>query len=123
MAVTDYAHLSEIAYAEFADLVAATRFDGIKLRIVLLDNSYIDFWWSRRLPGRFAHHWERRHVDGTIYRHDNAPHSKWIHLSSFPKHFHSKTDSDVRPSDLSTKPETALRQFLEFARKTLAVET
>jgi hypothetical protein len=32
--------------------------------------------------------WERRHIDGTIYRHDNMPHAQWQGVSSFPKHFH-----------------------------------
>ena len=50
----DYKLLSQIAYAEFADVVTTTKFDGAKLRIVLHDNSYVDFWWSLRLPGRFA---------------------------------------------------------------------
>lgn len=116
--MADYPLLAQIAHSEFADIVVATRFDGNQLRIVLSDSSYIDFWWSMRLPGRFAQHWERRHVDGTIYRHDNAPHSKWKHLSSFPQHFHHKIDSTVVASDLSTKPEATLRQFLQFARET-----
>jgi hypothetical protein len=37
----------------------------------LVDGSYLDVWFSRKFPGRYAYHWERRHVDGSIYRHDN----------------------------------------------------
>ena len=80
--------LGTIASVEFSDIVQSTSIVDAKLRITLSDESYIDFWWSSNLAGRFAHHWERRHIDGKIFRHDNAPHTKWQHLSSFPQHFH-----------------------------------
>ena len=66
--------LATIAQTEFADIISAAVFVDAKLRLVAFDSSFVDFWWARSLTGRFAHHWERRHVDGTIYRHDNAPH-------------------------------------------------
>lgn len=120
MAKVDWTALSIIAKTEFADIVvSATRFDA-KLRVVLIDNSFIDFWWSLISPQRFAHHWERRHLDGTIYRHDNAPHTQWSHLASFPRHFHSGSDQSVVASELSEIPEQAIREFLSFARKKLA---
>jgi hypothetical protein len=31
------------------------------LRVLITDGSYLDFWWSLEIPGRFAHHWERSH--------------------------------------------------------------
>jgi hypothetical protein len=70
----DLERLRRIAETEFLALVRATTILRDKLRVVLVDDSYIDFWWSSQIPGRYAHHWERRHVDGTIYRHDNMPH-------------------------------------------------
>ena len=113
-------NLATIAQTEFADIIsAAVVIDG-KLRLVLCDASFIDFWWSKNLPERFAYHWERRHVDGTIYRHDNAPHPQWQHVSSFPRHFHYEKDSNVIESDLRLGPITAVRQFLSFARAQLA---
>jgi len=69
--------LRTLAEIEFSDIVESTVILDEKLRIVLADNSYVDFWWSYKLPNRFAFHWERQHIDGTIYRHDNAPHVKW----------------------------------------------
>ncbi|MFQ5629304.1 MAG: DUF6516 family protein [bacterium] len=84
----DYVRLIDIINDEFADIVISTAIIDAKLRVVFIDNSYIDFWWSKNLPGRYAHHWERRHIDGTIYRHDNAPHTKWQHIPTYPKHFH-----------------------------------
>ena len=79
--------LRTIAEVEFPDIVEFTTIVDDKLRVMLIDGSYIDFWWSYKLPTRFAHHWERRHIDGTIYRHDNAPHTKWQHLHTFSQHF------------------------------------
>lgn len=109
--------LRTIAEVEFSDIVTFTSIIDDKLRVMIIDNSFIDFWWSHKSPERFAYHWERRHIDGTIYRHDNAPHEKWRHLSSFPQHFHFKSDSNVVVSTLNPSPEIAIREFLAFARE------
>jgi hypothetical protein len=116
----DFYQLAEIAETEFADIVVSASVIDSKLRVVLLDSSYIDFWWSRAVPNRFAHHWERRHVDGSIYRHDNAPHGQWQHIATFPRHFHDQSDGNVVESNLSDVHEVAVRQFLGFARAKLA---
>jgi hypothetical protein len=65
--------LSRIAEIEFADIVVQTDLIGSKLRVLLTDGSYVDVWSSRKLVGRFGFHWERRHLDGGIYRYDNFP--------------------------------------------------
>lgn len=90
-----------------------------KLRIHLTDGSFIDIWFSRTIPGRYAYHWERRHVDGTIYRQDNRPHEGLRHLQTYPKHVHNGSDENIEPSRMSDNPEEAAREFLEFARKKL----
>ena len=108
--------LGSIAESEFADAVQMTEIIRDKLRVLLYDGSHIDFWWSSQIQGRFAHHWERTHVDGTIYRHDNMPHLRWRFVTTFPQHFHDGSSSNVTESHLPTGPEEALRQFLEFAR-------
>lgn len=56
--------LEQIARTEFADVVAETKMIDAKLRVLLTDGSYVDFWWSEVQQGRFAHHWNRLHVDG-----------------------------------------------------------
>jgi hypothetical protein len=49
-----------IAREEYVDIVvSACRVDA-KLRVLLTDESYLDFWWSEIEPGRFAHHWNRQ---------------------------------------------------------------
>lgn len=111
----DLERLRRIAETEFLTLVRSTVIIRDKLRVVLVDSSYIDFWWSTQISGRYAHHWERRHIDGTIYRHDNMPHPQWQGVASFPKHFHSKDQQTVMESTLATDPEQTVRQFLTFA--------
>lgn len=114
--------LGLIAESEFADVVQMTEIIRDKLRVLLHDGSYIDFWWSSQIQGRFAHHWERTHIDGTIYRHDNMPHLRWQHVATFPQHLHNGSPTNVTESHLPTDPEGALRQFLEFARASIPNE-
>jgi len=114
--------LAQIAAREFTDIAVATTIIRDKLRVLLRDGSYIDFWWSAKIPGRFAHHWERIHIDGTIYRHDNMPHPRWRDVTTFPQHYHERSQNHVVDSLLPPDPpEAALRAFLTFARQELAV--
>ena len=114
-----YLRLARIACEEYPDIVITAEFMEEKLRLHLVDGSFIDVWFSEALPGRWAYHRERRHVDGTIYRHDNRPHENLKHLRTYPKHFHVESDEHVEESYLSDNPEEALRQFLSFARSKL----
>jgi hypothetical protein len=118
--MANLSRLARIATVEFADIVVATTLARDKLRVLLKDDSYIDFWWSNMIPGRFAHHWERIHIDGTIYRHDNMPHPRWKDVTTFPQHYHEERQNHVVDSLLpSDSPEAALRAFLTFARQKL----
>jgi hypothetical protein len=64
----------EIATLEFADIVEeAYSPDLNELHIILKDGSFIDVWFSLKVAGRYSYHWDRMAVDGSIYRHDNAP--------------------------------------------------
>ena len=76
-------------------------------------------WFSKMITGRYAIHWERRHIDGTIYRHDNRPHQHLKDMRTFPKHFHNGSDDMVEESHLSNDPIEAARAFLEFMRHRL----
>ena len=112
----DLESLRRLAEDGFFEIVQSTAIIENKLRIELVDGSYIDFWWSSQFSGRFAFHWERSHVDGTIYRHDNIPHPRWEAVSSFPKHFHLGDRRNVVESNLADVPGEAMVQFLTFAR-------
>ncbi|MBI3913158.1 MAG: hypothetical protein HY327_03010 [Chloroflexi bacterium] len=108
--------LASIDEQEFPDIVESTSIIRDKLRVVLIDESFIDFWWSSEIDGRFACHWERTHVDGKHFRHNNMPHAKWKSVKTFPKHFHDGDTGEVIESFLSEDPEGAVREFLGYAR-------
>jgi len=118
--IVDLYQLKEIAEIEFYDIVKDAILQDInELRIFLNDDSFIDVWYSLKLKDRYSYHWERRHVDETIFRHDNAPHRKWLLISTFPKHFHDGNEEQVVESFLNEAPENGLRSFLSFAREKL----
>jgi len=77
------------------------------------------FFYSSK--GRYSYHWERRPFNGTIYRHDNAPHHKWKNIGTFPKHFHDGQDHNVSESFISDDPIIAVGEFLSFVRQQLIV--
>ena len=117
--MADLTELQHLARSEFADIVVDVYRIDAKLRILLIDESYLDFWWSEVQAGRFAHHWNRQNVDGSIYRHDNAPHRRWAHISTFPQHYHCEREESVIESFLPEQPQAAVRTFLEFCRKVI----
>ena len=117
--MVDLAELEGIAREEFADMVMDVHRIDAKLRMLLIDGSHIDFWWSEVQEGRFAHHWNRQNLDGTIHRHDNSPHRKWRHIKTFPQHYHREREDSVTESFLPTKPQEDVRAFLAFCREFL----
>lgn len=70
-----YKHLKRVAETEFGEIVE----DGLivwssagrarKLRLMLIDATYVDIWYS--LDGQYSIHWEQSDLRNTIYRHDN----------------------------------------------------
>mgnify|MGYP005851484495 CR=1 FL=1 len=42
----------------------------------------VDVWFSLWLEDRYSYHWERRAIDGTLYRCNNAPHKRWASVKS-----------------------------------------
>ena len=109
--------LREIAAIEFADIIVETfTSDMNELRIIFSEGSFVDVWFSLKLANRYSYHWERRAIDGTIYRHDNAPHKRWKFVATFPHHFHNGSERHVVESYIGEIPAKALREFLTFAR-------
>lgn len=119
-----YKTLQSIALDEFGDIVVSTTVltlptgDPLKLRLDITDGSLLDVYLSA--GGRYSYHWERRLTpSGDLYRHDNAPHAKWQYVSTFPRHFHNGSESNVVASAINDVPEEALREFLAFVRHKL----
>ena len=109
--------LGRIAEVEFGEIVRQTNFLGAKLRILLTDASYIDVWVSRTLSNRFGFHWERRHLDNTIYRYDNFPDVNWSDVPSFPYHFHDGHQDTVIDAPFSRDIEQGFRDFMTFVQR------
>jgi hypothetical protein len=119
-----WAALNELALSEYRDIVERTEFIFSpagrirKLWIYLFDGSFVDVWCS--LKGDYSFHWERRLINGSLYRHDNAPHARWRQVPTVPKHFHNGREDNVESSFISDSPEEALQNFLDFVRGRLA---
>jgi hypothetical protein len=109
-------HLEHIVQIEFPDIITSTKVDINKLRVNLVDRSFIEISHSLALPDRWAFHWERRHLDGKIYRHDSIPHEKWKAISSFPWHFHNGGEDAVEYSSFGADPVVNTRSCFKFAR-------
>lgn len=106
--------LIEIAEIEFSKIVVQVFTDLNGMRIIFIDESYCDVWFSLKLEGRYSYHWERSFLDGTIYREDNAPHLRWKGIRGYPAHFHNGSEYAVEESRLPSEPAAALRHFLNF---------
>jgi hypothetical protein len=103
----------------YPEIVVATDIVFGKLRIYLIDESFVDIWISRRIPNRYAIHWERRHIDGSIYRWDNTPHEAHRHISTFPHHFHEGQDHIVKPYNYPGDIKEALKVALKYVEEKL----
>ncbi|KPV64734.1 MAG: hypothetical protein AOA65_0801 [Candidatus Bathyarchaeota archaeon BA1] len=93
-----YKRLAQLAITSFSDIVHGTREIDGKLRILMLDGSFVDVWLSERKKGVYAYHWARRAIDGTIYRRNNLPDKDARRLKTFPKHFHFRSEKNIRES-------------------------
>lgn len=83
-----------------------------KIRVIFTDNSFLDIYWSS--SGRYSLHYERRHLDDSIYRHDNAPHNKYRNLATFPKRYHDGREENVKESSLPEDLIKAVEEFLKI---------
>jgi hypothetical protein len=116
-----YKQLEALAVSEFDDIVedavVITSYTGRarKLRIQLIDQTFVDIWYTAE--GEYSFHWEQSMIRNSIYRHDNAPHGKWSYVPTFPRHCHDGVQDNVVESHLSPVPATALREFLSIVRK------
>lgn len=109
--------IRDIAEDRFSDIILEILEPSPeKVRFLLRDQSFVDIRVSQKVKNRFDFHWERRHVDGTIYRYDNFPDTKFKRISTFPFHFHEKKEGTVKNSPFRTELPYALIDFMEFVR-------
>ena len=120
-----YKRIKKGVEAKFSDiLISAELIQGVagrirKLRLYLIDNTFVDIWYSS--DGNYSYHWEQRPVRNSIYRHDNAPHQKWKSISTFPKHCHDGAQLNVTGSFLPDDPDHAVEEFLRLVKERMVV--
>ena len=114
--------LARIAEIEFSNIVDGTEMVETKLRIILIDDGFVDVWLSKRLTSRFGFHWEHK-VTGLSYRYDNFPDIKWRNVSTFPYHFHNGSQNNVVDSSRFDKDiMEGFRDFMNWVRTKLSEE-
>jgi len=118
--VTTLDETCRLAEVEFSQVVVATQTLEAKRRIYIRDGSFVDVWISSKLPGRFGFHWERRHVDGTIFRYDNYPDPAWQAIETFPGHFHDGSHDRVVASPSPSDVLDGFRAFMTFLAARMA---
>ncbi|MFH1320184.1 MAG: DUF6516 family protein [Bacteroidota bacterium] len=114
--MTNIDKIKRIADVEFGNLVKSTFIFNYKLRIILIDNSFIDVYISQELIDRFGFHWECTDKDRTIYRYDNFPDKNWKFVNTFPYHFHNGSQNKVEDSPFPSTILDGFRAFMEFVR-------
>ena len=115
---TNLETIEEIVQDSFLDIVADIfRPSEEKLRIVLKDKSFIDARISQTAHNRFDFHWERRHLDKTIFRYDNFPDTRFKHLKSFPDHLHFQKEDTVVESKFRKSLPFAFIDFMKFVKE------
>jgi hypothetical protein len=92
-----------------------------KLRIILINNSFLDVNLSRALPDKFGFHWEKMDKDGKIYRYDNYPDKNWI-VNTYPYHFHKGEYDKVEASPFPLDIINGFRAFMEFVKNEISSE-
>jgi Family of unknown function (DUF6516) len=108
--------IKRIAEIEFSDIVATISHSDYKLRIILVNDGFVDVHLSQRLQDRFGFHWECMDESKTMYRYDNVPDNNWRTVETFPCHFHNGSQDSVEASPFPLTPLEGFRAFMEFVR-------
>jgi hypothetical protein len=117
--LTDITTIKRVIDIEYGDIVNNSLIYRDKLRVFIIDSSLVDIWFSKVIPDRFSFHWERRHIDGTLYRYDNFPDPRWKLVSTYPEHFHNGSQSQVQASNLCRDRLQSIHEFMDFIKSTL----
>lgn len=116
-----YEIFKRIAEVEFSGIVKDVIGMDYKLRIILIDESYVDLFLSQKIPDKFALHWECRDPKRSIYRFDNIPDKNWQKIKTYPFHFHKGNQDKVVASPFPVDLIDGFRKFMEFIRDRLSL--
>ena len=103
-----------IAEVEFTEIVKSTIFLEFKLRIILIDDSFIDVNISQKINDKFSFHWDLQDEESTIYRYDNYPDASWQNVETYPYHFHYEKQNNLISSPFPKEISKGFRAFMEF---------
>ncbi len=117
---------AEIVYGQLKE-IALTRFSGLVsdafmvrgplyfprcLRIIFNDHSFMEVRLSEQ---KYSFHYDRRHLDGRLFRLDNAPHYREI--KTYPEHFHKGNEENVEEDTFGKTFQEKFVAFMEFIEK------
>jgi len=114
--------IERMILVELKDLVRSSKILRNKLRFTFKDQSFLEIFKSNNITNRWAFHWERKHVDGLIYRHDNMPHKSWENIESFPWHYHYKSEENVIKSDFSNDIILNVQKLISILKDKIEIE-
>ena len=115
--------IKRIAETEYSSIVEYSFVIDYKLRIILIDKSFIDINISTKLKDKFGFHWETKNSLNEIYRFDNFPDPKWSYLETFPFHFHFKFQDNVIVPPFSSELISGFRGFMNFVKDLILSKT
>lgn len=116
---------AEIIYSQLKQLTLTNFFDIVEdayilpgplnfprcLRVLFVDGSFMEIRISEE---KYSFHYDRRMVDGRIFRLDNAPHHKEV--KTHPHHFHNGTEEAVEENTFGYNHEERFLHFMEFIK-------
>ena len=108
-----YLAFLKIAQEEFSDIVVDVELHADRVRLILIDGSWIDVRYP--VEAKFSFHWQR---SNKIYRIDTAPHHKSI--KTFPRHIHFGSEENVIEDHVleeNVSPEENFKKFMQWVSK------
>ena len=110
-----YLTFLRIASDEFSDIVVDAELHPDRVRLVLIDGSWIDMRYP--VEDKFSFHWQ---MEDKIYRIDTAPHHKGI--MTFSRHIHFGSEDNVIEDyvlEENVSPGENFKRFMEWASELL----
>jgi len=111
-----YLAFLKLATDEFSDIIANAELYADRIRLILIDDSWIEVRYP--VLDKFSFHWQRGE---RIYRIDTAPHHKGI--TTFPRHIHFGSEDNVLADDVleaNVSPEANFRNFMAWVKAVLS---
>jgi hypothetical protein len=97
---------------EFADIVVNVELHPDRVRLSLIDDSWVDIRYP--VEDKFSFHWQRGEK---IYRIDTAPHHR--NVRTYPRHIHLGSENNIVEDTVTEggkSPEENFRKFMLWVR-------